>query len=143
MQAPQIVVFEGDGRLTGQVRPLAEARRWLLREAKTPETALKLVARGGPTVLLLRLGRDLEREFGLLERSAWLYPATAAIVVGDSDHAVVAGLAWDLGARVVFIPAPERETLQETVTRFLQPGGGGKVLDQAEEASRAGVADSR
>jgi hypothetical protein len=133
MQAPQVVVFEPDGRLVAQVRPLVEARRWLPREAKTPDAVLKLLARGGPTVLLLRIGRDLERELGLLERATWLYPAAAVIVVGDSDHAVLAGLAWDLGARAVLIPAPEREGLQEIVAGLMQ----------SEEAGRADLAPSR
>jgi hypothetical protein len=93
---------------------------------------LILLARGGPTVLLLRVGRDLEREFGLLERAAWLHPAAAVVVVGDSDHAVIAGLAWDLGARVVLIPAPDQALLQETVVGLLQP-----------EVGRAVVADPR
>jgi len=123
MQAPQVVVIEPDGRLLAQVRPLAEAQRWLLREAKTPDAALKLLARPGPAVVLIRVGRDLERELGLLERVAWLYPDAAAVVVGDSDHAVLAGLAWDLGATAVLIPAPEREVLQEAV-RALVAGAG-------------------
>lgn len=118
MRAPRIVVFEPDGRLLGQVRALADARRWLLRDAATPDAVLKLLA-GGPTVLLVRVGRDLERELTLVERVAWLHPEVATVVVGDSDLVAVAGLAWDLGARAVLIPAPEREVLRETVSRLL------------------------
>ncbi len=119
MQAPQIVVFEPDGRVLSQVRALAEAEGWLLREAKTPTAVLKFLTRPGPAAVLIRVGRDLEREFGLLEQVAWLYPNAAAVVIGDSDHVVLAGLAWDLGAKVVLIPAPERDLLQETVRRLL------------------------
>lgn len=121
MQAPQVVTFEPDGRLAAQVRPLTEARGWLLREAKTADGAVQALGRDGPAVLLVRVGRDLEREFTLLDRVAWLYPGVRIVVVGDSDHAVVAGLAWDLGASAVLLPAPEREQLQETVAGLLQP----------------------
>ncbi len=121
MQTPQVIVFETDSRLLGQVRPLAEARRWLLREAKTPEAVLKLLARPGPAVVLVRVGHDLQCELSLLERVAWLHPEAAALVIGDSDHAVLAGLAWDLGATAVLIPAPERERLHEILLGLLTP----------------------
>lgn len=132
MQTPQIIVYEPESRLLSQVRSLAEGRKWLLREAKTPEATLKYLQRPGPAVVLIRVGRDLYRELNLLERVAYLHPDAAGVVVGDSDHAVLAGLAWDFGARAVLIPTPDREVLQETVAGLLR----------SEEPPRASVTAS-
>ena len=113
MRLPQIVVFEQDGRLKLQLGPLADERRWALREARRPETCLGFLARGGPAVLVLKVGRDLERELALLERAAWLYPDARAVVVADGDRPELAGLAWDLGAAFVLLPPQPRERLPE------------------------------
>ena len=87
MRLPQIVVYEKDGRLKLQLEALAEQRRWALREARQPETCLRLLGRGGPAVLVIKAGRDLERELALLERAAWLYPDAPAVLVCDGDQA--------------------------------------------------------
>ncbi len=121
MRHPQILVFEPDSRLAALLRPLAEERRWALREPRQIGPCLRLLRQGGPGVLVIRLGRDLEREFGLLERVAWLSPETGRVVVGDADHAGLAGLAWDLGADFVLLPPLGRERLAEIVAG-LMPG---------------------
>ena len=101
--------LRADGRLLAQVRPLAEARRWLLREAKTrrgrPEA---LLGRDGPAVVLSGSAATWSASWAWWSGPPGCTPAAAVVVVGDSDHAVVAGLAWDLGARLVLIPALER-----------------------------------
>ena len=74
---------------------------------------MRLLGRGGPTVLIVKAGRDLERELGLLERTAWLYPDAPAVLVCDGDQAELAGLAWDLGAAYVLLPPQPRERLAE------------------------------
>ena len=119
MQMPQIVVYEKDGRLKLQLEGLAAQRRWALREARQPETCLRLLARGGPAVLVVKAGRDLERELALLERAAWLYPDAPAVLVADGDRPALAGLAWDLGAACVLFPPQPRERLPEIVAGLL------------------------
>lgn len=121
MRHPQILVFEPDSRLAALLRPLAEERRWALREPRQLGPCLGLLRQGGPGVLVIRLGRDLEREFGLLERVTWLSPATGRVVVGDADQTWLAGLAWDLGADYVLLPPLGRERLAEVVAG-LMPG---------------------
>ncbi len=121
MHHPQILVFEPDTRLAALLRPLAEERRWVLREPRQVGPCLQLLRHGGPGVLVIRVGRDLEREFVLLERVAWLSPATGKIVVGDADQTWLAGLAWDLGADYVLLPPLGRERLGEVVAG-LMPG---------------------
>jgi hypothetical protein len=115
MRYPQLLVYEGDGRLAAQLRPLAEEKRWSLREPRQPEACLRLLGRGRPQVLVVKTGRDLERELALLDRVRWLDPGTAAVVVCDSDHPGLAGLAWDLGAAYVLMPDAPRDSLPEVV----------------------------
>jgi len=104
MRYPQLLIYEGDGRVAAQLRSLAEEQRWSLREPRQLAPCLALLERGGPNVLLIKMGRDLERELTLLERVRWLRPETATVVVGDTDHPGLAALAWDLGASCVLLP---------------------------------------
>ena len=124
MRHPQIHVHDGDGRLAEQLRPLAEARRWALRQPRKMATALAYLERGGPAVLVLKLGRHLEREFTLLERITWLCPEAAVVVLADHDTARLAGLAWDLGVSYVLAPPLSREHLPEIVAGLMSDGGG-------------------
>jgi DNA-binding response OmpR family regulator len=123
---PQVLVCESDGRLAALLRELADQRRWLLREPRHLEVCLRLLRRGGPSVLVLKVGRDLERDLTLLERVAWLRPDAGIVVVGDTDHAVLAGLAWDLGADFVLLPPMPRELLPDLVAGLMrrEPHGG-------------------
>jgi hypothetical protein len=119
MHHPQLLIFEHDGKLAAQLRPLAEARRWVVREPRQVGACLRLLWRGGPGVLVLMLGRDLERAFALLERVSWLSPDTGRVVIGESEHAWLAGLAWDLGADFVLVPPLGHEMLTEVVAGLM------------------------
>src|SRR5262245_58880199 len=119
MRYPQVVVYESDGRLAGLLRPLAEQQRWALREPWEAGACRRLLAAGLPTVLVIRVGRDLERELALLEESSWHTPDVPAVLVGEPDHARVAGLAWDLGAACVLLWPSAREVLAEVVAGLM------------------------
>jgi DNA-binding NtrC family response regulator len=119
MRLPQIVVYEKDGRLKLQLEALAEQRRWALREARQPETCLSHLSRGGPAVVVIKAGRDWERELVLLERVTWLYPQAAVVLIGDGDPSQLAGLAWDLGAAYVLLLPQPRERLAEIVAGLI------------------------
>jgi DNA-binding NtrC family response regulator len=136
MRLPQVLVYETDGRLAELLRRAGEARRWSLREPRRLESCLRLLERGGPSVLVVKVGTDLVRELTLLERVAWLYPDTAAVVVGDSENSVLAGLAWDLGATFVLFPPFTRHDLPDLVARLLTPGAdwAAPVLASATDA---------
>ena len=69
--------------------------------------------------MVIKAGRDLERELGLLERAAWLYPDVPAVLVCDGDQPELAGLAWDLGAAYVLLPPQPRERLAEIVAGLM------------------------
>ena len=117
MRHPQLLIHERDGRLAALLRAAVEARglRWPVREPRDLAGCLRLLQRGGPAVVVVRAGREVERELTLLERVAWLWPDAATVFVGDAEHAALAGVAWDLGARYVLLPPQSRELLPEVV----------------------------
>jgi DNA-binding NtrC family response regulator len=124
MQHAQVVVFENDGKLAAGLSDLSAHQGFRLREVRQEKACLNLLRRAGPGVLVLKVGRDLERELRLLERATWLFPETAVIVVGDSHYPGLAALAWDLGARFVLFPPQPLELLPELVRSFLPVKGG-------------------
>jgi DNA-binding response OmpR family regulator len=120
MRIARLIVFESDGRLAAALRPLAEARAWSLREPRRQETALRLLERGGPNLLLIRAGRDLEREFTLLARARERHPDAAVVLLCDGDHPRLQGLGWDLGATYVLTADQARGRLIELVEGLLK-----------------------
>src|SRR5438876_9636491 len=107
MRYPQVLVYENDTLLTAMLEELAAAGKWSLRHPRDFAECRALLRRGGPSVLVLRVGRNLEFEMSLLERVARLFPDVGTVVVGEAVHAPLAGLAWDLGASyVMMLPQP-------------------------------------
>jgi hypothetical protein len=121
MRLPQLLIYEGDGRLAEMLREMAQGNRWAVRTPQTPAACLRLLRRGEPAVLVLKIGGDLtRRDMPLLERITWQYPQTATVVVSDLDNPVLAGLAWDLGARLVLFPPQSRDQLPEVVKGMME-----------------------
>lgn len=121
MRYPQVLIYETDGRIAELLRREGKPRQWSLREPRRPEACLRLLRRGGPSVLLLKVGRDLVQELTLLDRVSWLFPDTATVVIGDSDNPALAGLIWDLGAALVLFPPQPRYALIDIISRLLEP----------------------
>src|SRR5262245_40988321 len=124
MRFPQLVVFEADGRVAALLQPVAEENAWSLREPRRVESCLKLLARGsgGPSVVVIRAGRDLEKELLLLDSVHQRFPEVAVVLITESDHARLIGLAWDLGATYVVVGssvAKLRERLFELVPALM------------------------
>ncbi|HEY1375951.1 MAG TPA: hypothetical protein VGF55_04120 [Gemmataceae bacterium] len=122
MLHPQIVVHERDGRLAEQLRQLAAAERWALREPRQADPLWRALQLGGPTVFVVKLGRkEPERELALIERVGWHLPDVATVAVGDvEDAAVLAGLAWDAGAAYALFPPLSRDLLPEVVAGLMR-----------------------
>jgi DNA-binding response OmpR family regulator len=122
MRHPQVLVYENDTRLTAMLEDMARENKWLLRHPRELAECLSLLRRGGPAVLVLKVGQHLEFEMTLLERIKYLSPDTAAVVVCetiDYDLRELAGVAWELGADyVLFLPQP-RNLLPEIVAGLL------------------------
>ena len=119
MRYAQVLLYENDTLLTTMLEERARQERWSLRHPRDYAECRELLCRGGPAVLVVRLGRDLEFELSLLERVASLYPDVGTVVVGEAVHAALAGLAWDLGAAYVLFPPQSRDTLSEVVTGLM------------------------
>jgi hypothetical protein len=125
MRTPLLIVWDHDPRLAGILRPFAEAHRWQMREERDEDDALKWLGRGGPAVLVLRVGRDLGREFALLARVSWALPDADVVVVAEGEDSRLAGMAWDLGAAFVMTPPRARDDLPEIVVGLMQTEGVG------------------
>lgn len=119
MQHSQVLVFESDGKLADILRPLARTHGTWLRELRQPQSCLSVLGRAGSGLLVLKIGRDLERELALLQELAWSFPDCRIIVVGDVDHPSLADLAWDLGAAFVVLPPAGHDILLEIVAHML------------------------
>ena len=119
MQRAQLLAFGLEGRLADILRELAREREVWLREVRHIRTCLNLVRQGGAGALVLRLGKNLDREMALLEQVTHLFPTTATIVVGPADNQPLAALAWDLGAAYVLFPPQPVESIREVVLGFL------------------------
>ena len=120
MRHPQLLVYESDGRLARVLRPIAAERRWAFHEPRRTDSVLGLVEDQGPAILVLRLGKQLDKELALLEQVSWRAPETAAVVVGEVENEPVAALAWDLGAAYVLFPPQSRELLRDIVIRLME-----------------------
>lgn len=119
MHYPQVVIFERDGLLAALLRPLAEQHKWFVREPRREDACLRLLRRGLPAVLVIRLQADVVPGLALLERATWLCPETLAIVVGEVDNPELAALAWHLGARYVLMPPEPRGRLPAVIESLM------------------------
>src|SRR5437763_11953969 len=128
MRYAQVLLYENDTLLTTMLEEKARQDKWSLRHPRDFGECKELLRRGGPAVLVLRLGRDLEFELSLLERVASLFPDVGTVVVGETTHAALAGLAWDVGASYVMLLPQPAEMLPEVVARLLKPVGGNQAL---------------
>src|SRR5262245_7471200 len=121
MHHPQIVVVERDGRLAQQLAALAEAERWPVREPRKADACWRLLRQPGPTVLVVKVGRPPERDLALVERVSWQLPEVVTVAVGDvEDAAVLAGLAWDVGADYALVPPQSRDLLPDIVAGLMR-----------------------
>jgi DNA-binding NtrC family response regulator len=91
-----------------------------VRAVRQPDACLNLLRQGAVGVLVLRLGRDLEGEYGLLAQVARQFPRVRTVVIGDVDHPPLAGLAWDLGAASVLAAADELDRLGDVVAALFE-----------------------
>lgn len=125
MRLPQIVVYETDGSLAGQVKRLAGENSWLVRESRDPEACVKLLADSRPSVLLLNLERDLHDGLSLLGRVGENAPDCPVIVVSDAkmegaeQRAQLSALAFDLGARYVLFPPLQQPVIEDLVSGLM------------------------
>ena len=71
-------------------------------------------------MLVLRPGRDVEREMALLDQVRRSFAETATVVVCPADNHALTGLAWDLGADCVLPPAQLQDHLADVVAGLMR-----------------------
>ena len=118
MKRATLIVWEGDDRLASLLRPWAVQQRWQVRQPRTEQELLSQGTAAHPGGVVLRFGRDLEREFALLARLSTALPDLAIIVVLAEPDETLAGLAWDLGACEVLPWLRCRERLVPLIARL-------------------------
>jgi hypothetical protein len=107
--------------LAEQLKALAEARRWALREPRQSEPLWRLLRQDALTVLVVKLSREPERQLALLERVNWQLPDVATVAVGDPEDALtLAGLAWDMGVSFALFPPLSRDLLPDVVAGLMK-----------------------
>jgi DNA-binding NtrC family response regulator len=121
MHQTQVLTYGIVGVLAERLRELAQAQRFWLRETSQFSACQNLVQTSPPSVFVLVLGRDLERELSLLEQVHTCAPGTPVLVVGETDNPALAGLAWELGATFALFPPTPVDRIMELVVRLL-PG---------------------
>jgi chemotaxis response regulator CheB len=125
MKHPQVVVYESDGSLAAQVRRLAGDNSWLIRESRQPDACLQLLAEVRPSVLLLKIERELLDGLTLLGRVAERAPDCPVVLVSDvkmegaEQRAQLLALAMDLGARYVLFPPLQTPVLEDLVSGLM------------------------
>lgn len=140
MRFPQVVIYENDGLLAHQLRGLARANqwKWALREATRPEACLRLLRRGGPTVLVMRAPpapiapaepeekceRILVQHLELADQIHWSFPETALVVVSEKEDPLWADLGWHLGATCVLAPPTSRQQVVDVVVGLMETASG-------------------
>jgi DNA-binding response OmpR family regulator len=125
MRLPQVVIYESEGSLAGQVRRLAGENSWLVRESRDADACVKLLTDSRPSILLLNLERDLHDGLSLLGRVAERAPDCPVIVVSDvkmegaEQRAQLSALAFDLGARYVLFPPLQQPVIEDLVAGLM------------------------
>ena len=124
MRMPQIVVYESDRGLAEMLRGTAEVWGWPLRELRDEAALLRALRQGGPSVVIIEIAGDIERDLALLGRLTWLCPEATAIAVTQAAGAELVGLAWDLGADFVLAPPQPRDALLSVVLGLMETARG-------------------
>ena len=119
MQQAQILTYGIPGALAERLRELAQTQRFWLRETSQFAACQNLVQASPPSVFILVLGRDLERELTLLEQVHACLPGTPVLVIGEGDHPALAGLAWELGATFALFPPTPVEAIMELIVMLM------------------------
>jgi DNA-binding NarL/FixJ family response regulator len=121
MRFAQLLICETDGRLASALEPTAKMNRWVLRQPRSIDSAIRLLERSAHAVVVLRVGRDVVRELTLLKRIGWYFPEVPVVVVTDSDDPALIGLTWELGAAYVFSGRGLSQHLAEAIGGFMKP----------------------
>jgi DNA-binding NarL/FixJ family response regulator len=119
MRHAELITYGIDDAAAEHLQAVVRDRGVGLRVTRHAKACLNHLRQGAVGVLVLRVGRDLETEFALLAQVTQQFPDVAAVVWTDGDHPRLVGLAWDLGARAVFLPPHDPQRLHDFILRLL------------------------
>src|SRR4051794_10165595 len=126
MKHSRVIVLEADGWLAKQLRELAAESRWLVRQARSIDTALSLAREPSPAVLLVQFepGEDKPAALGLIADVHRLAPDVPVVAMSDSKMREAERAAWtaallDLGARYVLFPPVTKPILEDVVSGLM------------------------
>lgn len=119
MQQLQVLTYGINGALAERLREMAQSHRVWLRETSQLAACRNLLQASSPSVFVMVLGGDLEKELALLELVHASLPSTSSIVIGEADNPALAGLAWELGATYALFPPTPVERISEIIVRCL------------------------
>ena len=127
MRHPRLVIYERDGFLAEQVRELAREHRWVVRESRQADACLKILRDPGPAVLLIKVDKEALDGMALIGRAFESAPHCPLALFfdekqeGAGQRALLAGLAYDLGASAVVFP-PLTQSAVEDLAAGLMAG---------------------
>ena len=104
MRSAELLAFGVEGTLSDRLAAWALDRGLWYRPVQHAPALRNLLRKGSRGVLLIRMGRDLPAEMELLRDAKHEFGELTAIVVGDVDHPLLEGLAYELGASAVMFP---------------------------------------
>jgi hypothetical protein len=104
MRSTELLAFGVEGTLSDRLAAWALDRGQWFRPVQHASALLNLLSKGSQGVVLIRLGRDIVGEMELLQTAAHDFSGVTIIVLGDLDHPLLEGLAYDLGAGAVLFP---------------------------------------
>ncbi len=125
-RAPTLVILEADGWIARQLADLAAESTWLIRPARTVDSALSLVRERRPCVLFvqaelaedapgpLRLIADLSRELPDVP-----IVAVSDVKLNDADRVQWAAALFDLGARLALFPPLTQPVLEDAASGLM------------------------
>jgi hypothetical protein len=125
-RAPALVILEADGWIARQLADLAAESAWLVRPARTVDSALSLVRERQPCVLFvqvelaedapapLRLIADLSRELPDVP-----IVAVSDVKLNDADRVQWAAALYDLGSRLALFPPLTQPVLEDAASGLL------------------------
>ncbi len=119
MRHPQIITFETDGALARSLDTIAQERRWLQREVRQTSACLNLLAPGSPSVLVMKLGRNLIRELTFLDRVHAAMPDVPIVAVSDAEDVTLMSIVLEMGASFVIQPPQPRQSLAKIVDSLM------------------------
>jgi hypothetical protein len=122
MKHSALIALGCEDRLADLLGGWAGERAIAFHAVQQDKACLNLVRKNLAAAVVLRIGRDLDKELSLIERLGDWFPETPVFVSLDADQPELAALCWDLGARYVLAPPQPLEKLLGILEGFLGAG---------------------